>query len=428
MKPTAVPWIPRALLRGRFACFLFFLLFGMVIYVFLFLSVHNRDVGKLEFRQKYNDTIKVWIEHGYFKHGGLAFCRPVDENQRQKIWRSSSMGFLQAAHLLERISYAWNGGFSQRLMCFHNQAIVWISSALLGFLAFTMVLQYDGRLVSALLLGVSCQSVYQTFPYNLRYYWEIYPSAVICIFAIGYLILVERSLRQETPSGFHHVLRVVIVFGMFYTEPFTAFFFLVTYYLIAIVMHPSVIKGQRHILTIIIPGLAGILLYLGQLYYVKLTYPEVELVGSGWLFRTGLDGSTKYVGDHFGLLFDKRRFLVSGIGNWKYFFMSGLMSMGYLVHLVIPFILSLLAFLPSYLERITKQTGIFVVVATLVAFCYSIVQLRAYAIAYPLESVVTSLSSNRSEDLRLDNSEFNLDHFLPVILRHKNAKLEAKKD
>ena len=225
-----------------------------MIYISLFLTVHNRDVSRSTFHQRHNNVIRVWIEHGYFKHGGMAFRQPVDENPRQGVWSSSTLGFMQAAHMLERISYAWKGVFSQRLMVLHNQALVWISSALLGFLAFRMVLRYDGRLTSALLLGISCQAVYQTFPFNLRFYWETYPTTVTCIFAIAFLILVEKSMRQNKLSGWYHLLLALIVFGMFYAEHFTSFMFMATYYFIALVMDPSLVKRQRHILTIILPA------------------------------------------------------------------------------------------------------------------------------------------------------------------------------
>ena len=468
MKPKSAQRISLALHRGGFVCLLLFLLFGVVIYAFLFLTVHNRDVSTLEFNQRYNDSIKVWIEHGYFKHGGLAFRRPVTEDPQQKIWRSSPMGFIQAAHLLERISYAWKGGFSQRLMCFHNQAIIWISSALLGFLVFRVVLQYDGRLVSASLLGVSCQAVYQTFPFNLYNYWEIFPNALMCMFAIAYLIIVEQDLRRDPTTTWNHWLRGIFVFGIFYMEPFTAPFFLATYYLVVMVMKPSLRTKQRHVRTILMPALVAIGIYLGQLAYVKWTYPEVNVAGSGFLFRTGFDGSIRYVGDQFALLFARLKFVEPGIGNWKYFFISGLLSMIYLVmfkakdarlqpirmlllisvglyvpfafffsqcvaihpyaydtHLVIPLILSLLAFLPCHLERITKQTATFVVIAALVAFCYSMVQLRTYAIAYPLEPIVTSFNSHQLDSPSLEDNSFPLEVLLPIITKIRNDNLAS---
>jgi hypothetical protein len=102
-------------LRGSNVAFLAYLVTGTLVLLFLFATVHRRSTAQISvFSPRYHKVVQVWIEHGYFKHGGLAFTEPGDANPRQTVWRSSSMGFLLAAQLVERMSYLLRGRYTYR--------------------------------------------------------------------------------------------------------------------------------------------------------------------------------------------------------------------------------------------------------------------------------------------------------------------------
>ena len=104
----------RRLLTGRWESLAGLLLFGLAILAFLFATVHRRDLNAAlttkyvytasEDSQRYLKLIQLWIEQGYLKHGGLWFLQPGDVGyvgeDAPRVYRSGSMAYLQAAHLL----------------------------------------------------------------------------------------------------------------------------------------------------------------------------------------------------------------------------------------------------------------------------------------------------------------------------------------
>jgi hypothetical protein len=84
--------------RGNKIAFFVYLAAGTVLMVFLFSTVHRRSTAERRaLGDRFDRVVQVWIEHGYFKDGGLYFAEPVDANPRQTVGRSSSMAFLQSA-------------------------------------------------------------------------------------------------------------------------------------------------------------------------------------------------------------------------------------------------------------------------------------------------------------------------------------------
>ena len=414
-----------AVSKGRFASLFMFFLFGLVIFVFLFCTVHSRPISQCEFPARYHDVIKVWIEHGFFKHMGMRFGQPVDQNPEEIIlWLSYPMNFIQGAHLLQRISYFFWGEFSPLLMVLHNQGIVWISSALLGFLAFRLCLRLQLDPFHALLLGVSCQAVHQTFPYNLWYYWEIWQTTTMLIFAILYLIVLERTTQEASLKPWIHRLRAFAIFCIFSIEHIGGFLYIACSYLVMGVLNRTLIKKQKFLVTVLLPACAALGIFAAQRCIVQYWYPHLKTHASTFMKRTGFDGSTTYYLDHSDILHHNRD---PYIGRWKYFFIGGVASILFLVafsikdpairpalfivmtslglyvlwaflfgqgvilhpwcadtYLVVTMALSLFAVFPAALERLTKYTGIFVLIFTVLAFCYCMVQLRQYALKCPI--------------------------------------------
>jgi hypothetical protein len=152
---------------------LLYLALGAIVLIFLFGTVHRRTDAEIQaFNDRFHRVVQVWIEHGYLKHGGLAFTEPGEANPTQTVWRSSSMAFLQAAHVLERVHYLLRGSYSYRLMLLHNQVVVLLTAVVIALLSMRLAQRIGLRREHAFILGLASLAVFQTFPQNLFYYWR----------------------------------------------------------------------------------------------------------------------------------------------------------------------------------------------------------------------------------------------------------------
>ncbi len=416
-------------LSGRFWSLKFYIVFGFLVFLFLLVTIHNRDVDEIYYGVKntlFMRIIMTWMRDGYLANGGMAFFESVAENPTQELWRSTSMGWLVGLYLLERIHYWFTGEYSYRLAALYPQVFVWFSSALLGLLAMRLARRMGIKPLHTLVLGVACLAVHQTFPSNLWYYWRTLPAPMLVLLVILFLLIEESTFDRDQIPPWISFLRGMCVFAMFFIEPFGTFFFISTYLLMAMILDPALLKKQSILKTMILPAGLMVVLFAAQILWVKINYPQVELVGSGFMFRTGFDGAINQVGDHFDLFFNYRR-LRSLIYQWKYLFITGSISLLALIGLYlklpqlkcavillavalglyIPFafmfsqsaiihpqstdiylafslILALFAVLPAALEKLAKNPGIFVLLAIVLAYCYAMVQIRTYAIEFPL--------------------------------------------
>ena len=297
---------------------------GTVLMVFLFGTVHRRSPDEIRaFGDRFHRVVQVWIEHGYLKHGGLYFAEPVDANPRQIVWRSSSMAFLQGAHLLERVHYLSRGRYSYRLMAVHNQAVVLLTSAILALLAMRLATRLGLEADRAFILGLGSLAVYQTFPQNLYYFWEILPTTVVSTIVASWLLLEESRFGQLRDDTRTVVLRSAAVFLLAWLEPVSAFFLLPTFALVLFLLAPAEWRRIPFGRSVVVPAVAALGLYALQILWVRFWYPGVNLVGSSFVFRTGLDGSTQYVLGHWDLLTRKWPVPDWPINLWKPLFLSG---------------------------------------------------------------------------------------------------------
>lgn len=436
------------LLQGRWESLTALALFGLVVMGFLFATVHRRDLeaaisqqygsaaGRLD---RYPDLIRFWIEQGYLEHGGLWFILPGDigyiDEDHPRVYRSAPMAYLQVAHLLERVCYAVKGKISYTALMLHNQGIVWLSSTLLGVLAMRLARRMKIDPLHALLLGAASTAVYQTFPINLWYYWEIYATAVAAPFIILFLLIQEITYGREPGSRFLTMLLSLCVFALASTDLLAAWFIFIAYCLAALTMAPESVKKLPVLKTLIVPAILACSLFALQVLWVKLRYPNVEFVGSTFMFRSGLDGSKQVYATHVDLvtrplvfdflpqmkLLTRPWFLFGGGGlavltvAWLYltrlpqlkpavfvltiavgvylpyvfiFSQSAIIHpYMYDVYLAIPLTLALFAVLPAALERLTNNSGLITFAALLIALCYVMVQLRTYAIVFPLPEI-----------------------------------------
>ena len=413
---------------GDGAIFLIYLAAGTIVMVFLFYTVHSRSIDKIQaVNQRFHRVVQTWIEHGYLKHGGLAFTQAGEADPGQRVWRSSSMGFLQGAHLLERLHYLVRGRYSYRLMTLHNQGVVLLTAAVVALLAMHLATLLGLSRDRAFLLGLGCQCVYQTFPQNLYYFWEILPPAVLCLPAAAWLLFEVHQLEAPAARARPWV-RAAAIFAMAWIEPFSATFIIATFVLALYLLAREQLRRVPVFLSVILPALAAAALLFLQVQWARYRFPSALVEGSEFGFRTGLDGSVEYVRGHWDLV--NRKFPEPNwpINDWKALFLSGAAALilvfvlrlttklplhrpvfvlavslglyvpfaftffqavaihpyGYDVYLLLPIVVALFGVAPAALEMLTKQTGLFVFASLIAAWCMAWMQLRTYVMQYPM--------------------------------------------
>jgi hypothetical protein len=296
---------------------------------------------------------------------------------------------------------------------------------LLGWLAMRLALPLVAPGGRALLLGFLVLVTYQTFPSNLIYFWELYASGAIQIFAILFLLATHALATGRTARRWY-VARALAVFGLAFLDPSLTLVFVPMVLLVTAVMGYPTLRGHRMLTTIVLPVVAAVALWGAQVMWMKWQFPGLQIIGSGFFFRTGLDGSTEYVRGHGDILAFTRFRYNNGL-KWVgvfsisalsllipvlryhriaamrlpmallvasaclYFPYAFIFSQGVVIHptmfdtyVAIPLFLCLFCLAPATLEHETRQGGLFVAIAVILAACVVMVQLRMYAMDFPL--------------------------------------------
>ncbi|MBT3923202.1 MAG: hypothetical protein HOF21_11575 [Nitrospina sp.] len=408
--------------------FLVFLLWGSLVLIGLFLSVHSRgiDGAQSELQGRWPNLILLWENEGYFAHGGLWFSKALVDDPAQTMISPYSMGFLQGAHLLERF-YIWlSGSFSFGLLAFHNQLIPMLSSALLGFLAMRLTLPLGIRPVHAYVLGLSAQTMYQTFPSNLWFFWETYPTTLFVFFMALFLVCENSTDGLGSESVSLQRIRKLSVFCMVFVEWIGALGFFAAYCLVNRYFSPDKKPIKMEMKKIALPVFLAFIVMAGQLLWVKASFPDVKLMREVAGSQIGMDKSFLQIKElatalnkryvpllpdwnaltMMGLLAtfvvmtlvrrEKKNsihfvFLATGIGYYALFLLLGpksfILPEAYEVYLVFTLILALFALLPGWLEILNYNSGIFVLLSFVFSLCWSCVQLRNYSLYYPLNII-----------------------------------------
>ena len=97
--------LEKNLYSGGSAGLVIFLLWGSLILMGLFLSVHSRGIGESQnaLQDRWTNIILLWDKDGYFVHGGLWFSKALIEDPAQTIISPYTMGFLQGTFILEKV-------------------------------------------------------------------------------------------------------------------------------------------------------------------------------------------------------------------------------------------------------------------------------------------------------------------------------------
>ena len=403
---------------------LLFLAIGLCALAYLWFTVHRRADADFAANPA---SVRTWIEltqwrtHGYFASYGLL----MPTSDPHVLYRSSSGAHRITGHLLALI-----GGFDWRVQALHNQAVSLLTSVLFALLAFRLALRIGVERGHALALAAGAQMVLFTFPENLAIYWDMSAQAYWLLPALAFLLIEESALEGRTRRT--NVAQALTVFAMTYVEYVSATMFLVAYLLAALLMSDERPPLKRLLLMLGAPWLAAAVLFGLQLALAGAD-PDVQLVGSRFLYRTGLDGDAELYQTPLDIAFGRdivraqRPAAREQLFRWPILFLSGVaavvaMLVGYVrgrvpriavipllallgsyllyagvfsqavaLHpylydlLLVPaLILALFALLPAYAESRTGHAGLITVVTFLAAAWTALFQVRLYAMAYPL--------------------------------------------
>jgi hypothetical protein len=421
-------------LAGRL---LLFQLTGGLVLVFAFLTVHRHPPSRLQSdpgATRSSNTITWWHERGYFASGGLIALKtaPAPDPAGRAFYRSSTGGYMVSGYVVEKIALLSVGRYSWRLLAIHNQVFMLITSSLLALLVFRAAMFLQLALREALCFAVAAQAVFLTFPIVLSQYWELSPQLAALPFALIFLLLENEQRNDGRSTGPMRIAQSASAFLLVYMESFFGVFFLLGYMLYVWLVYQRSLAEKSLLAITVLPAALAFVLFAGQMGWARASFPDVPFEGSGFLFRTGLDGSTTYYADYRDIAL--RRDLARSnfpvnrerLFRWPVLFVAGsiaavsiliatargartgiiapalvalltgyvlyaaLFTQAVVIHpylydpvLFTPLAAALFGFAPSMIEARWRSNGIVVLFTLILAACCSLVQLRQYAVWYP---------------------------------------------
>jgi len=422
-----------------------FLMTGLIVLIVAFRTVYSdhpdngpfvvgaRTLSSNPASMRSHLVISHWLNEGYFHYCGLTVRSPMD---KVEIYRSLTGGYMISAFILQKMFVALYGHYSWRLVAIHNELIALLLAALSGLLTYRVARRLCLEQIPAFAIGASTLIVILTFPSNLMLYWEMSPQAYWLLFAMLFLVIEERCL-DDRRTLLLTILQGVAAFLMTYMEHIAGLAFVFIMSVVYVLLKPRPESWKRFLLVALTPTLAAVALYGLQLHAVTKRFPNSPLSGSTFLFRSGLDGESLYYGDHLDIAM--RRDVARGnwqvnrpyLFRWTWVFVLGVIatmlliaayvpgraprialdavcslagtwliyaavfSQAVVIHpylydvmLFTPLAISLFAFVPALAESLTRRSGVFVLIAFLCAFWYTLFQMRLYALQYPMPGTV----------------------------------------
>jgi hypothetical protein len=424
------------LLDRTIVIFAVLLAFGIVLLAFTWLTVQNHSAAEIDsyyFGWRTHVRIGYWLDHGYFSTGGL-LVYPVPLSPARPIYVSSTGALLISGFLLEKLCVAVTGHPNWRLLALHNQFVSLLAATLLALLAYRLARRSGTPPLHALLLAVALQSVYFTFPDNLMIFWEITSRAFWLIFVCIFL-LIDEHRRDGAITRSDTLFLAASVFFMTWMEYIAGACFIGSYVLLNIVLVPADRRWswKRLLAVCVLPMLFAIGVHRVQIAVARHLHPEMDIHGTTFMSRTGLDGAIDIYQDHLDIAYNRkwgrnvlgtektrdlllkwpwlfyastaalvtlligamwRRVprsailaLFSMIGTYIVYgavFSQALVIHPYLYDVMIftPLMLALFVLLPSMLEVMTREKGLLVAVSIFLAIWVSMVQMRRYAVTF----------------------------------------------
>jgi hypothetical protein len=412
--------------------YLFFLIPGLIALGYSWMTVQQRLVPALSTSaepQRAHTILMRWFDHGYFASHGLLW--PVADGST--IYRSATGAHMISAFLVEKIWIGITGRYGWKLLTLHNELLVLLTAALLALLCYRMARRFGAAPVHAFVAGVAAQSVWLTFPDVLSVFWHASAQVTGIFASIGFLLLEERALEGGRTRRLT-ILQALSIFALAYIEMMVALGFVASYLAAILLLRGERIPWKRLAAVLILPPMVAVAIYGVQLVSARAEArrTDVKLYGSGFLYRSGLDGDAMFYGDHLDIAFgrdmlrahrdDNTQFLF----HWPGLFFAGALSLlavfaaylrgrapriaiivlvtltgSYLIYaavfsqavvlhpylydvlLMTPVVIALFGMMPALAESLMGRTGLIVLLALFAAMWLSMFQLRLYALTNP---------------------------------------------
>ena len=299
----------------------------------------------------------------------------------------------------------------------HNQLLPLLSASFLGYLSMRLARRFLVSTLNAYILGLGTHMVYQSFPNNLWFYWKTYPAAWWILFLALFWILEESSQYDKTKQNFSPWMKVIVLTGMYCADGPATLFLIICKGMVSYRNLTQASNWASFFQSVKLPlGLGGAI-FVGK--YISLYMEIYDPTGiSGDLFLQaycdeGVRGLmlkslppqlpgwnillvSGIISVIVVLAFVRQKakqvlhppILLSGIAAFFFskivfpeiFYAQGI----YDTYLAFPLFLALFTLLPAWLETWNGHSGIFVLIAIAIAFCTTFVQLRNYAMLYPI--------------------------------------------
>ncbi|HEV7573011.1 MAG TPA: hypothetical protein VGQ21_16040 [Thermoanaerobaculia bacterium] len=413
--------------------YLFFLIPGLIALGYSWMTVQHRLVPALsssEGPQRAHTILMRWIDHGYFASHGLLW--PVADGST--IYRSATGAHMISAFVVEKIWITITGRYGWELLALHNELLVLLTAALLALLCYRMARRFGAAPVHAFVAGVAAQSVWLTFPDVLSVFSHASEQVTGISAALGFLLLEEHALDGGRTRRLT-ILQAFAIFALAYVEMVVAVTFIASYLAACLLLRGERIPWKRLAAVLILPPMFAVAIYGVQLLSAKAEAKRtgVKLYGSGFLYRSGLDGDAMFYGDHLDIAFGRDMLRTHRDGgntrflfHWPALFFAGAISLlavlaaylrgraprlaviglvtltgSYLIYaavfsqavvlhpylydvlLMTPLVIALFGMMPALAESLTGRTGLIVLLALFVATWLSMFQLRLYALTSP---------------------------------------------
>ncbi|MEA2326135.1 MAG: hypothetical protein QOE68_1094 [Thermoanaerobaculia bacterium] len=417
--------------RSGVTLYALFVIAGLIALGYSWMTVQHRLVPQLSAATEpiwAHNVVTHWIDHGYFASHGLLW--PTAEGKT--VYRSGTGALMLTSFVAEKVWIGMTGRYGWRLRAIHNLIVAVLISALLALLAYRLARRFGAAPPASFILAVSAQMVWLTFPDNLALFWQLTAQSWCLAAALLFLLLEEAALDGRRTRRIT-ILQGVAFFAFVYFEFVLAAMFAAAWLATVFLLRGERPPLRRLAFMLFLPGFLAMSIYGLQLIGARSERSRgVTVVGSGFLYRTGLDGDAMFYGDPLDIAFGRDLVRAQRGGNkeflfrWEALFFAGAAAMlvmlaaylrgrvpriaivilmtllgTYLLHaavfsqlvalhpylfdvlLMTPLVLALFVMLPALFEVRTGETGLIILIVLFAAAWTSMFQLRLYALAYP---------------------------------------------
>lgn len=296
--------------------------FAMLVLAGLFLTVHNRKVDSEAFAREWVETgvhrdpwtplVRTWASEGYLEHGGLwrlnedpEFRSWIEERTVDiEPWLDPATFDPEVPHYyrsntalfaLPLVATRWvlspllqeDSRFPNVL---HSQLLLAAAAVVVGLLTHRLARISGADRTAAVALGLSGQLVFQTNAINLAAYWRHFPQQV---FVTGLALFLLAIALGDTRRWLGRGLRVVAVVSMAAADLPHTVATLSAWAIAAALLDRDEFRPPRLWRTLLPPVAVGVVAAI-QFTLAMRQHPDAVFVGSGPLFRSGLDGDLAY--------------------------------------------------------------------------------------------------------------------------------------